>query len=145
MELFVGGLQPFVRDVGVYLSRVDVAVTEHHLNRPQVRAVLYQRRGEAVAQHVRGDMAQRRRFAISRNYPPKFLAGDGVSVRLDEKHVGMFPLQQPLPDGEIAYQEIDGGFPNRNSPLLTSLPETTQRSGLKLHIRKPEADKFGGS
>src|SRR5215813_5571785 len=129
----------------VYLSRIDITVTEHHLYGSQIRAVFDQRCGEAVAQHVWGDMTEGRRFAIARNYLPKFLAGYRAAVRLDEKHIGMFPLEQPLPDDEIAPEELDGSFPNWNQPLFTSLPETTQRPNLQLHVRKPEADQFGDS
>src|SRR4030095_12811980 len=129
----------------VYLSRIDIAVTEHHLHRSQVRPVLDQRRGEAVTQHVRGDMTEGGRLPVDSDNPPKFLAGDGASSRLDEKHVGMFPLQQSLPDGQIAPQEMYRGLPDRNPSLLTSLPETAQRPGFKLHVREPEADQFGGS
>src|SRR2546423_4465655 len=53
MKLVIDLLQPRSRNVGVDLRRGDVRVAEHHLDGPQIGAVLQQMRGERMPQHVR--------------------------------------------------------------------------------------------
>ena len=60
MELFVGGFQAIICDVCINLCGVDVAVTEHHLHRSQIRAVFDQCCRETVAKHVWRDMSEAR-------------------------------------------------------------------------------------
>ena len=107
MELLVSGFQAIVRDVCVDLSGVDAAVAEHHLYRPQIRAVLDQRCCEAVAQHVRRDMSEARLFAIARDYLPEFLSAYRISIRLYEHQIGALFFQHSPPDDEVILQEMD--------------------------------------
>ena len=107
MELLVSGFQTIVCDVCVDLSGVYVAMAEHHLYRPQIRAVLDQCCGEAVAQHVRRDMSEARLFAIARDYLPEFLSAYRVPIRLYEHQIGARFFQHSPPDDEVILQEMD--------------------------------------
>ena len=140
MEALVSRLQAVVRDMCINLSGVDVAVPQHHLYRSQVRAVLYQCRREAVSQHVGRNMSQTRRFAITGDYLPELLAADRISAGFHEQQVGTFFSQQSMPCAKVILQKMDGRSADGYSPLFTSLPETTQRSRIKIQIRNFEAD-----
>ncbi len=48
MVLVMDSFQPFTGNMGIYLRRGDVAVSEHHLYRPQVRSSLDQVRGKGM-------------------------------------------------------------------------------------------------
>jgi hypothetical protein len=71
VELVVHPPEPRPGDLRVDLRGRDVGVPQHHLERPQVRAVLQQVRREGVPQGVRG---QRRRDSRARGRSPRLAA-----------------------------------------------------------------------
>jgi hypothetical protein len=50
---FVNLLQPLFDDMSVNLGGGNIRVTQHKLDRAEIRATLEQVRGETVPQHVR--------------------------------------------------------------------------------------------
>jgi hypothetical protein len=53
MEFPVAHPQPLIRNVRVDLRRTYVTMTEHHLHRPQIGAILQQHSGKTMPQGVR--------------------------------------------------------------------------------------------
>src|SRR5690606_32447393 len=80
MVSLVQRAQPGARDVRVDLRRRDVGVAQHGLERPEVRAVLEQVRGEGVPERVGRDLPAHRRLprpgaqtlpeVLARHWPP---------------------------------------------------------------------------
>ena len=73
--------QPFVRYVGVNLSRSDVAVPQHHLYGPQIGAVLKQVGCKAMPQQVRRYVADPCLIAVADDQLPKRLPAQARARR----------------------------------------------------------------
>ena len=74
MSLVINILELLFNKLGIYLSRGNVRVSEHFLNRMQVSAIFKQMRGKRMAQSMRRDGFFNMRFLLIRfNYLPKAL------------------------------------------------------------------------
>ena len=86
MKLAVQILEVLAGDVGVYLSRRYIHMTEHYLHGSQIGAALQQMRGKRMPQTVgRNFFMDLRLIAVAPQQFPKSLAGDGFARPGDEQ------------------------------------------------------------
>ncbi len=119
-------------------------MSEHHLDRPQIRAPLEQVRGERVAQHVRADAASQAGFGrVGGQAFPETHPTESGAARVDEqirhgpaadKDRPAFLLVAAKPDASL--------IANRYDALLAAFARTGQVAGRQVHVGRAQADQL---
>ena len=85
--VFLNGVsKPRPHDMGIYLGRRNIGVTQHDLHTAQIRATLEEMGGKAMTEHVgREPVEDARPPAINGQEFPEPLAGETPTARGNEK------------------------------------------------------------
>ena len=142
MKREVGLLQMLIRDMRVDLRRPDIAVAEQELDRAQIGAVTEQGGGKTVAKDVGGDVVDSRCRPVVLDQSPESLASDRARATLEKEQIGRVVTGELGADRQVPSQIVDSGTPERNPPLLTSLPKAVKNSLLKIEIAQFEIEQL---
>ncbi len=145
MRLEVHLAAPAVGDVCVPLGRAEVGVTEHLLDRSEVRAALEQMRRERVAQEVRVDAAGLETGAVGELAQDEERAGSGqrTATRVQEELGAVAAVEVRPAESEVAPHGLRGRTTQRHEALLVSLSEHAHDALLERDAVLLEPDRLG--
>jgi hypothetical protein len=118
----MGGPEPFRSDMGVYLGRGDVHMSQHDLNRPKVRPAIQEVGGKGMAKGMRMDFVFQPRHPSVFFYDfPKTLPGEPVPETVQKQYPnGSFRHESGADFIHVSPQQIKGRSADRDNPLFAS-------------------------
>jgi hypothetical protein len=134
-------------DVSINLRRGDVRVTQHLLNRDEVRTALEKVRREGVPERMRAHVLANSSGLYMRSQDlPHTHARERPAARIQEDAA----LSPPLFEARSGLSEIDceGSHrptPQRNESFLATLPEYGGELAFEIEMDDPERSKLGDS
>ena len=123
MTARVSVLQGFDRDMGVNLSRLQFAVTEHRLDVAQVAAVFQKQRGEGVPEEMtRADFADLRFADDLTDLAAEPAGSDALAERVEEEGAFVELMTETRADfHEIFFDPLDRAFADGHIAIFLSL------------------------
>ena len=117
--------------MGINLRGVDIGMSQHHLDRTQIDAVIDQMRGKSMAQTVRTERSNTGRFGIFFDYHPCKLTADAAAFLADKHFVADFVFQQQRARFvAIAFHPIRRFLPQRNQTQFVALAYGTDTAAM---------------
>ena len=116
-------------------------MSEHFLNAPQIRTVLYQMRRERMPQCMRCNIRLNiRLLRIVLDQLPEPLSAHGLPRTVRKQHLRLLILQHFLPGAvQIPGHRVLGRRTERNDPLLVAVT-AENKAHLHIHIGKVQRD-----
>lgn len=131
MKAIIETPQALLMDVSVDLSRRNVRVSEHGLNRAQIRTVLEQMRGEAVPKKMRMEVSDTDRCAMGLEVFPETLAAEPTTVSVDENDLVPTIDEVRAYLSQVALDPLFRRLSQRNHPLTPPLPQDHQKTEIQ--------------
>jgi hypothetical protein len=138
-------LQAFAAHVRVYLGGADARMPEHLLNDPQVRPIIQQMSGKAVAQHMRRDVSiDPATFHPLLNAQPECHSRKGCSALREKEICWRTTCHQLLPSRlQIALNALDGAASNGHNALLVPFADHVNESRIQMKLLQTDASQLG--
>ncbi len=145
MELAVDVAEAAAGDVGIDFGGGDAGVAEHFLDDPEIGAVFEEVGGEAVSEHVRGDVAlDAGEAGAFLDAEPEGDRGERGAAAGEEDSGGRARGEEAGAAGvEVVLEGIDGLAAGGDDAFLVAFADDIDEAGVEVELFEADVAEFG--